>query len=43
MQQLEGKFKASQNRSPEDRNGVIEGLRAAGVKDADIAELVRDP
>jgi transcriptional regulator len=39
---IEGKFKASQNRSVADRAGVREGLRAAGVPAADIEELCRD-
>jgi transcriptional regulator len=39
---LEGKFKASQNRSAADRAGVREGLRAAGLPAADIDELCRD-
>jgi len=39
---IEGKFKASQNRSSADRAGVREGLRAAGVPAADIEELCRD-
>ena len=38
---LEGKWKLSQNRPPEDRAGVADALRAAGA-DA-IAELVADP
>ena len=36
---LEGKFKASQNRSAADRAGVREGLRAAGLPAAEIEEL----
>jgi transcriptional regulator len=43
VQQLEGKFKASQNRSAADREGVVQGLRAAGLAAADIAELCREP
>jgi transcriptional regulator len=39
---IEGKFKASQNRSAADRAGVREGLRAAGLPAADIEELCRD-
>jgi transcriptional regulator len=38
---LAGKFKASQNRSAEDRAGVRGGMGAAGVGKLD--ELVRDP
>jgi transcriptional regulator len=38
---LAGKFKASQNRSAEDRAGVRGGMGAAGVGELD--ELVRDP
>ena len=38
---LAGKFKASQNRSAEDRAGVRDSLGAAGVGELD--ELVRDP
>jgi transcriptional regulator len=38
---LVGKFKASQNRSAEDRAGVRSGMGAAGVGKLD--ELVRDP
>jgi transcriptional regulator len=38
---LAGKFKASQNRSAEDRTGVRSGMGAAGVGELD--ELVRDP
>jgi transcriptional regulator len=39
VRQLEGKWKASQNRSPEDRRGVAEGLAAEGQQA--MAELVR--
>ncbi len=39
--ELVGKFKASQNRSAEDRAGVRNSLDAAGAVDPD--ELVRDP
>jgi transcriptional regulator len=42
LSSIEGKFKASQNRSAADRDGVREGLRAAGVPAADIEELCRD-
>lgn len=38
---LEGKWKASQNRSEADRRGVEEGLRLQG--DEEMAELVRGP
>jgi transcriptional regulator len=34
-----GKFKGSQNRSGADRSGVSGGLRSAGRKDSEIAEL----
>lgn len=38
---LEGKFKLSQNRSKEDRSGVIDGLRASGRSgDAALADLM---
>jgi transcriptional regulator len=38
---LEGKFKLSQNRSAEDRAGVIDGLRATGRSgDAALADLM---
>ncbi|HXN11007.1 MAG TPA: FMN-binding negative transcriptional regulator [Steroidobacteraceae bacterium] len=40
---IEGKFKASQNRSDSDRAGVRAGLCEAGVSAADIAELCLDP
>lgn len=36
---VEGKFKLSQNRSPEDKDGVIKGLRATG--DAEAMEVAR--
>jgi transcriptional regulator len=39
--ELVGKFKASQNRSAEDRGGVRQALGAAGAGELD--ELVRDP
>lgn len=39
--ELAGKFKASQNRSAEDRAGVRGGMGAGGAGDLD--ELVRDP
>ena len=39
--ELVGKFKASQNRSAEDRSGVRQALRVAGAGELD--ELVRDP
>jgi transcriptional regulator len=42
LSSIEGKFKASQNRSSADRAGVREGLRAAGVSPADLEELCRD-
>ena len=43
VERLEGKFKASQNRSAEDRAGVAAGLAADGVSDAERDELVRPP
>lgn len=43
LQALEGKFKASQNRSAADRVGVAQGLRAQGLSAEDIAELCREP
>jgi transcriptional regulator len=38
-----GKFKSSQNRPAADRAEVVQALRAEGVTDAALAELVRDP
>jgi predicted FMN-binding regulatory protein PaiB len=38
-----GKFKASQNRSEADRAGVMCGLRAEGVTDEAVGELLREP
>jgi transcriptional regulator len=48
IDRLEGKWKLSQNRPPEDRSGVVEGLRRhGGADEAAIAELMaaaqRDP
>ena len=40
---IEGKVKASQNRSAADRAGVAEALRAAGLAPGDVAQLARDP
>lgn len=40
---MTGKFKASQNRSVEDRQGVGRGLAEDGVPAAMLPELVRDP
>ena len=40
---LVGKFKSSQNRSPADRAGVMRALRAEGVAEEALGELVRDP
>lgn len=42
---LEGKWKMSQNRPPEDRAGVVAGLRADGREDvaAIVAEVARKP
>jgi transcriptional regulator len=42
LSSIEGKFKASQNRSSADRAGVRAGLSAAGVSAADLDELCRD-
>jgi transcriptional regulator len=39
---IEGKFKASQNRSSADRAGVRAGLQAAGLGSADLEELCID-
>jgi transcriptional regulator len=36
---IEGKFKASQNRSAADRAGVAEALRAAGLAPEEVAQL----
>ena len=41
IERLEGKFKASQNRTAEDRAGVAAGLTAEGVDAAEREELVR--
>ncbi len=43
IEALEGKFKASQNRSAADRAGVRRGLAASGVGTADLEELCREP
>ena len=43
MTSIIGKFKSSQNRPAADRAGVVRGLRADGVTDEDMTELVRDP
>lgn len=40
---IEGKFKASQNRSAADRAGVAEALRAAGLPPDEVAQLVLKP
>ncbi len=40
---IEGKFKASQNRSAADRASVVEALRAAGLPPEDLAQLVLPP
>jgi transcriptional regulator len=37
---LEGKFKLSQNRAPEDRAGVLEGLRRSGPAAAKLADFM---
>jgi len=41
VDRLEGKFKASQNRNPADRDGVAQGMLADGVDTATREELVR--
>jgi transcriptional regulator len=43
VERLEGKFKASQNRTAEDRAGVATGLAADGVGAPERDELVRHP
>ena len=41
---LEGKWKMSQNRPPEDRSGVIDGLqREGGAREAGVAEIMSAP
>jgi transcriptional regulator len=40
---MSGKFKAAQNRSAADRDGVARGLAQDGVPASGAAELVRDP
>jgi len=40
---MTGKFKASQNRSEADRQGVARGLAEDGVAPAALTELARDP
>ncbi|GAA1965888.1 FMN-binding negative transcriptional regulator [Nocardioides panacihumi] len=41
VERVEGKVKLSQNRSEEDRAGVVAGLRATGLRrDADVAEAM---
>ena len=41
LTELTGKFKASQNRTPADRDGVRRALQSRSAED--LAELVRDP
>lgn len=42
IDRIEGKFKLGQNRSRDDRLGMLEGLDAEGTPDADaLAELIR--
>jgi transcriptional regulator len=42
IERIEGKWKASQNRPPADRQGVIEGLEALGSPQSlEMAEIVR--
>ena len=43
IESMTGKFKASQNRSAVDRDGVARGLAADGMPAADVASLVREP
>ena len=43
IDRLEGKFKASQNRSSADRAGVREGLESAGRTSDEITELLQSP
>jgi transcriptional regulator len=43
IRSIVGKFKASQNRSAEDRQGVAAGLAAEGLAAADVSALVRAP
>lgn len=40
---MDGKFKASQNRVPTDRDGLRRGLAADGLAPADVAALAREP
>ncbi len=40
IRRIEGKWKLSQNRSPAERTGVIQGLSAQGPGDQALAELV---
>ncbi len=40
---LVGKFKASQNRAPDDREGLRRGLSADGLAPEAVAALARDP
>ena len=43
IERIDAKFKLSQNRSSEDRAGVVAGLRARGSSSADmLAEWMRD-
>ena len=39
---LTGAWKLSQNRTPADREGVVEGLAQEGAMGADVAQLVRE-
>ena len=43
IESMTGKFKASQNRSDADREGVARGLAEQGIPGGMAAELVRDP
>jgi Transcriptional regulator len=43
IESLVGKWKVSQNRSPVDRQGVMEGLRAEGQCPAMLAEMEQNP
>jgi len=43
IDRVEGKFKLGQNRAPEDRRGMLQGLDAEGSRDADaLAEFIRE-
>ena len=43
IEKIEGKFKLGQNRSPEDRLGMLAGLESEGTSDADLlAKFIRE-